>query len=77
MNGRWTILGLAQRLGVNDSTIYRFMTTKGVIPPDVVEREPQTGRYLIRADPELLDRLQHRVIEQKQRHGLLKMSAHD
>lgn len=75
VNGCWTVLGLAQRLGVNDSTIYRFMTIKEVIPPKVVEREPQTGRYLIRADPELLDRLQQRVIEQKQRNGQLKRSA--
>jgi DNA invertase Pin-like site-specific DNA recombinase len=75
VNGRWTIPGLAQYLNVNGSTIYRFITVKGLIPPDSVERDTLTGRYLIRDDQELIDRLRQRVIEQKQRNGQLKMSA--
>ena len=77
VNGRWTILGLAQHLKVDGSTIYRFITLKGLIPSDCVEHDPLTGRYLIRDDQELIDRLRQRVIEQKQRNGQLKMSADD
>lgn len=75
VEGRWTIPGLAQQLGVHDSTIYRFITAKGLIPPDYVEREPLTGRYLIRYDQELIDRLQQHVVEQKQRNGQLTTPA--
>jgi DNA invertase Pin-like site-specific DNA recombinase len=72
VDGRWTIPGLAQRLGVDGSTVYRFITAKGVIPPECVERDTLTGRYLIRDDAELLDRLQQRVLQQKRRNGALK-----
>ncbi|MCC7360344.1 MAG: recombinase family protein [Anaerolineales bacterium] len=74
VDGCWTIPGLAKRLGVTDGTIHRFITTKGVIPPEYVEREPQTGRYLIRHDDELIDQLQQRVLQQKRRNGMLKPS---
>jgi hypothetical protein len=72
LDGWWTIPGLAKRLGVTDGTIHRFITTKGVIPPEYVEREPQTGRYLIQHDDELIDQLQQRVIQNKRRNGMLK-----
>ena len=75
VNGCWTIQGLARRLGVNDATIYRFITAKGVIPPDAIVREPQTGRWLIRQDEDLVARLQKRVEEQKRRNGMLKSSS--
>ena len=75
VDGHWTIRGLAQRLGVNDSTIYRFITAKGMIPPEYLVREPQTGRYLIRYDQILIDNLQQRVIEMKRRNGMLKSTA--
>ena len=73
----WTIPGLAQRLGVNDGTIHRFITTKGVIPPEYVERDSQTGRFLIRHDDQLIDQLQQRVIQNKRRNGMLKPSPAD
>jgi DNA invertase Pin-like site-specific DNA recombinase len=72
VDGCWTIPGLAQHLGVNDSTIYRFITTQRVISPEYVDREPQTGRYLIRNDENLIDQLRQRVVEQKRRNGMLK-----
>ncbi len=77
VDGCWTIPGLAQHLGVQDSTIYRFITGKAVIPLEYVVRELQTGRYLIRNDPDLLDQLQQRVLKQKRRNGMLKSSPAD
>lgn len=72
VDGLWTIPGLAQQLGVNDSTIYRFITAKGIIPAEYVKREPQTGRYLIQQDDILLAKLRQHVLETKQRNGMLK-----
>lgn len=71
VEGHLTVRGLAKQLAVNDSTIYRFIYHQ-VIPPDLVQRNAQTGVYLIRNDPDLIDRLRQRVIEQKQKNGMLK-----
>lgn len=72
VDGCWTIPGLARHLGVHDSTIYRLITAKGVIPAEYVQRDPQTQRYLIRQDEQLLAQLQQYVLQQKRRNGLLK-----
>lgn len=74
VGGWWTILGLAQRLGVHDSTIYRFITGKGVIPAEYIKRDEQTERYLIRQDEKLLAQLQQHVLKQKRRNGMLKIT---
>lgn len=71
-DGCWTIPGLARRLGVTDGAIHRFITTQSVIPPQNVQREPRTGRYLIQQDDELIDQLQQRVLQHKRRNGMLK-----
>jgi DNA invertase Pin-like site-specific DNA recombinase len=72
VDGFWTIPGLAQCLGVHDSTIYRLVTAKDLIAPEYVRRDPQTQRYLIRQDEQLLAQLQQYVLQQKRRNGLLK-----
>jgi DNA invertase Pin-like site-specific DNA recombinase len=72
VGGRWTIPGLAARLGVEDSTVYRFVATKKIIPAEYVERDALTGRYLIRQDQALLDQLQQRVVQNKRKNGTLK-----
>lgn len=71
VDGYWTARGLAKHLAVNKSTIYRFIYNQ-VIPPQLVKRDPQAGTYLIRKDDQLLERLRQRVIEQKQKNGMLK-----
>jgi DNA invertase Pin-like site-specific DNA recombinase len=71
VDGYLTPRGLAKHLAVNKSTIYRFIS-KQVIPPQLIKRDPQAGTYLIRKDDQLLERLRQRVIEQKQKNGMLK-----
>jgi hypothetical protein len=51
--GQWTILGLARRLGVERTCIYRRITT-GTIP---ATRHPVTGNYVVVDEPRLLERL--------------------
>ncbi len=66
-----TVNGLAKRVGVNESTSYRFIYRK-IIPAEYVTREPQTGIYLIRNDAPLIERLRQRVGEQKRRNGMVQ-----
>jgi DNA invertase Pin-like site-specific DNA recombinase len=56
LKGRLTVTGLAQRLGVNRVWVYRRLKN-GTIDPQYVTRDPQTHRYLIQDDPELIARL--------------------
>ena len=51
--GRLTILGLARRLGVERTWVYRRIAD-GTIPAD---RHPVTANYLIADDPALVKRL--------------------
>ena len=69
-----TVNGVAKRLRVNESTIYRFIYRQ-IIPVDDVTQEPQTGIYLIRNDEHLIERLRQRIEEQKRRNGMLKSAA--
>jgi hypothetical protein len=71
VDGFLTVRGLAKRLALNKSTIYRFIY-KEIIPPEYVERDSWVGGYLIRADPQLIDRLCTQVIEHKRKNGMLK-----
>jgi hypothetical protein len=64
VDGYLTAGGLARRLGVNGSTVYRFIY-RGIIPAEVVERQAETGMYLIRNDEDLLERLAQRVQQNK------------
>jgi DNA-binding transcriptional regulator YhcF (GntR family) len=73
MDGYLTTRGLAKRLEINSSTVYRFIYNQ-VIPPAYVKREPKSGVYLIRKDAKLIERLRQRVIEKKQKNGMLKSS---
>jgi DNA invertase Pin-like site-specific DNA recombinase len=74
IDGFLTARGLAERLEVNHSTIYRFIHKK-VILPEYIVRDSASGVYLIRNDPRLIERLHKRVIEQKKRNGMLKPTA--
>ena len=71
VDGFLTARGLAKRLSVNGSTIYRFIYNQ-VIPPAYVTRDPQAGVYLICNDEQLLTRLQQRVDENKQGYGMVE-----
>lgn len=72
INGHLTTGGLAARLGVNSSTICRFIAN-GVIPAELVQHDPRSGIYLIYPDVQLLDRLQQRVAQNKVRNGMVKV----
>jgi DNA invertase Pin-like site-specific DNA recombinase len=53
VDGQWTVLGLAQQLGVSRAWVYRLIRD-GVVPTSI---DPATGHRLIPADPALLSRL--------------------
>jgi DNA invertase Pin-like site-specific DNA recombinase len=74
VDGFLTTRGLAKQLGLDSSTICRYIY-KGIIPPEDVTRDPASGVYLIRNDPQLVERLRKRVIEQKKRNGMLKSTS--
>jgi hypothetical protein len=71
VDGFLTVRGLAKRLEVTNSTVYRFIY-KEIIPPEYVERGPLLGGYLIRADSQLIDQLCTQVMEHKRKNGMLK-----
>jgi DNA invertase Pin-like site-specific DNA recombinase len=66
----FTVNGLAKRLEVNESTIYRFIYRK-IIPADAIRQEAQSGIYLIHNDEALIERLLERIAVQKRRNGML------
>jgi DNA invertase Pin-like site-specific DNA recombinase len=74
VDGFWTTRGLAKQLDLDSSTICRYIY-QGIIAPEDVRRDPASGVYLIRNDPQLVDRLRKRVIEQKKRNGMLKPTS--
>jgi hypothetical protein len=74
VDGFLTTRGLARQLGLNSSTICRYIY-KGIIPPEDVTRDPASRVYLIRNDPWLVDQLHKRVVEQKKRNGMLKSTS--
>lgn len=74
VDGFLTTRGLAKQLGLNSSTICRYIY-KGIIPPEDVTRDPASRVYLIRNDPQLVDQLRKRVTEQKKRNGMLKSTS--
>jgi hypothetical protein len=53
VDGQWTVLGLAQLLGISRAWVYRLIRD-GVVPTSI---DPATGHRLIPADPALLSRL--------------------
>lgn len=58
--GCWTVNGLAKQVGVNESTIYRFIHNH-VIEPDRITPEPATGVYLFPKNDQLVEFLKNRV----------------
>jgi len=74
VDGFLTTRGLAKRLGLYSSTICRYIY-KGIISPEDVRRDPASGVYLIRNEPQLVERLRKRVIEQKKRNRMLKSAS--
>lgn len=67
----YTVSGLAKRLSVTVSTVYRLIYRK-VIPADFVTHELQTGVYLIRNDEALIEQLLLRIAAGKRQNGMLK-----
>src|SRR5215210_5065387 len=57
LEGSWTVLGLARKLGVSPNRIYRLINSGAL----ATERHPQTGRHLIADDPELISGLRRRL----------------
>ncbi|MDP9412254.1 MAG: recombinase family protein [Actinomycetota bacterium] len=57
LEGRWTVLGLARKLGVSRNRIYRLINSGAL----ATERHPRTGRHLIADDPELIAGLRRRL----------------
>jgi hypothetical protein len=74
VDGFLTTRGLANQLGLNSSTICRYIY-RGIIPPEDVTRDPASRVYLIRNDPQLVDHLRERVIEKKKRNGMLNSTS--
>ncbi|MCA1837277.1 MAG: recombinase family protein [Actinobacteria bacterium] len=57
LEGSWTVLGLARKLGVSRNRIYRLINSGAL----ATERHPKTGRHLIADDPELIAGLRRRL----------------
>ena len=76
IDGYLTARGLAKRLDINSSTILRFVYTQ-VIPPDYVTHHPMSGTYLIRNDAQLIAQLRERILNNKQRNGMLKPTTEE
>jgi len=74
IEGFFTARGLAKRLEVNHSTVYRYIY-KEIIPPECVTRDTASGVYLIRNDPLLIEQLRKRAVEHKKKNGVLRPTA--
>ncbi len=57
LEGSWTVLGLASKLGVSRDRIYKLIESGAL----ATERHPQTGRHLVADDPELIAGLRRRL----------------
>jgi DNA invertase Pin-like site-specific DNA recombinase len=66
INGCWTIHGLCRELGVDRDWFYRRIYNGGLREPDVI-RVPPYGNYLIRDDPELIERLRQEIDKQRRK----------
>jgi hypothetical protein len=60
IDGLWTIHGLSKELGIDRNWFYRRIYSGQLREPDVI-RKPPYGNYLIRDDPELIERLRKEV----------------
>lgn len=76
VNGYLTVRGLAKRLQVNASTVYRFLYNN-VIPADFVMHDPHAGIYLIRNDIQLIGQLRQHVTDHKRKNGMLPSDLSD
>jgi DNA invertase Pin-like site-specific DNA recombinase len=56
LDGRWTVHGLAQALGVDRNWLYRRIARGTLVAPVLIRTEPY-GAYLIEDDPLLIERL--------------------
>ena len=60
IDGFWTIHGLSKELGVDRNWFYRRIYSGKLREPDMI-RKPPYGNYLIRDDPELIERLRAEI----------------
>lgn len=63
VDGRWTILGLSRKFGVDRNWFYPRLKS-GAIP---AERNPKTGHYLVEDDPALMADLEKQVLASKRK----------
>jgi DNA invertase Pin-like site-specific DNA recombinase len=70
-DGYWTVNGLANQVGVNESTIYTYIYDKA-IPPESVLHEPNTGIYLFPKDNTLVEQLRNRAEAYKKKYKIQK-----
>lgn len=71
LDGQLTVNGLAKRVGVKESTVYRWIY-RAIIPREAVTRDAQSRIYVIANDAALIERLMDHVVLQKRKNGLLK-----
>jgi hypothetical protein len=60
IDGRWTVHGLAQALGVDRNWLYQRIARGTLSAPELIRTEPY-GTYLIEDDPKLIERLRQEV----------------
>ena len=60
IDGFWTIHGLSKELGIDRNWFYRRIYSGKLREPNVI-RKPPYGNYLIRDDPEFIQRLRTEV----------------
>lgn len=65
-DGYWTIHGLSKELGIDRNWFYRRIYQGVIQEPDVI-RTPPYGNYLIRDDPELIERFRQEVNDLRQK----------
>ncbi len=70
-DGYWTVNGLANQVGVNESTIYTYIYDKA-IPPESVLHEPNTRIYLFPKDNTLVEQLRNRAEAYKKKYKIQK-----
>ncbi|MGB8648483.1 MAG: hypothetical protein WCF84_24825 [Anaerolineae bacterium] len=68
LSGYLTARGLAQRLGVDRSWVYRRLE-QGEIDGRYVKRDPESSIYLITNDEQLIERLRQAVQRKPLSHG--------
>lgn len=65
VDGMWTVRGLCCHLGLSQSWLYRYLKS-GKVPESHILRKPPHNIYLVRDEPELLERLKREAPSKQQ-----------